>query len=327
MDEFSFIRSIAPKVHRQSGLIKGIGDDTAVFRQPYQDIVTAVDTFVEGVHFTRKTMAPYHVGYRVLAANISDIAAMGGTPAFYMISIVIPEGWSEEDLASIYKGMDDLASLYHIDLIGGDTVSGKELSISVTIIGYVEQNKVRYRSHAREKDIVFATGTLGDASAGLDLLTNADSGRGLPEEARNYFIHRHRMPSPRVSFAKALHAAERVALNDISDGIANEAAEIAEASNVSLHLYDEQIPVHQSFKRFNREQQRKWKLFGGEDFELLGTIPERDWPIVLSAANKAMIPVAKIGVVTTPSSGAGNVVLHEGNRHTILDKAGYTHLK
>ncbi|QTM98138.1 thiamine-phosphate kinase [Sediminibacillus dalangtanensis] len=325
MDEFSFIRSIAPKVHRQSGLIKGIGDDTAVFRQPYQDIVTAVDTFVEGVHFTSETMDPYHVGYRVLAANISDIAAMGGTPAFYMIAIVIPEGWTEEGLASIYKGMDDLASLYHIDLIGGDTVSGNELSISVTIIGYVEQNKVRYRSHAREKDIVFATGTLGDSSAGLYLLTNEDS--RLSEEARNYLINRHRMPSPRVAFAKALHAAERVALNDISDGIANEAAEIAEASNISIHLYDEQIPVHQSLKRFNREQQRKWKLFGGEDFELIGTVPEQDWPIVAAASGKAKIPVTKIGFVTNPASEAGSVVLHEGNRQTILDKAGYTHLK
>ncbi|SDM63859.1 thiamine-phosphate kinase [Sediminibacillus halophilus] len=325
MDEFSFIRSIAPKVHRQSGLIKGIGDDTAVFRQPYQDIVTAVDTFVEGVHFTSQTMKPYHVGYRVLAANISDIAAMGGTPAFYMISIVIPEGWTEEGLASIYKGMDDLASLYHIDLIGGDTVSGKELSISVTIIGYVEQNRVRYRSHAREKDIVFATGTLGDSSAGLYLLTNEDS--RLSKEGRNYLINRHRMPSPRVAFAKSLHAVERVALNDISDGIANEAAEIAEASNVSIHLYDERIPVHQCLKEFSGDLQRKWRLFGGEDFELIGTVPEQDWPAIVAAADKERIPVTKIGFVTSPSSKAGSVVLHKGNRQTILDKAGYTHLK
>ncbi|WP_053217649.1 thiamine-phosphate kinase [Virgibacillus senegalensis] len=325
MDEFSFIRSIAPKIHRQSGLIKGIGDDTAVFRQPYQDIVTAVDTFVEGVHFTRETMDPYHIGYRVLAANLSDIAAMGGTPAFYMISIVIPKEWTEKALKEIYKGMDDLASEYHMDLIGGDTVSGKQLSVSVTIIGHVEQNKVRYRSSARENDIVFATGTLGDAAAGLYLLTNQDT--SLSQANSDYFIKRHRMPSPRVAFSQALQSAQRIALNDISDGIANEAAEIAEASNVSIHLYDEQLPVHQALQTFTSEQQRKWKLFGGEDFELIGTVPEQDWPIVTTAAEVAKIPVAKIGVVTKPARKPGRVVLQEGNQKTILDKAGYTHLK
>ena len=132
MDEFKFIDSIKQNTYKQSSLIKGIGDDAAVFRQNYQDVVTAVDTFVENVHFSRKTMDPYHIGYRVLAANISDMAAMGATPAYYMISIVIPENWSEAELQEIYQGMGGIASTYKMDLIGGDTVGGSELLVLLT---------------------------------------------------------------------------------------------------------------------------------------------------------------------------------------------------
>src|SRR5699024_11560076 len=113
----------------------------AVFRQPSEDIVTAVDTFVEDIHFTRKTMDPFHVGYRALAANISDLAAMGASPAFYLVSIVIPKNWPTEEIEQIFFGMKDLDGLYTLELVGGDTVSGKELTISITVIGYVIRNK------------------------------------------------------------------------------------------------------------------------------------------------------------------------------------------
>src|SRR5699024_10384081 len=146
MDEFSFIDSIKQYTYKQSSLKKGIGDDAAVFRQPSEDIVTAVDTFVEGVHFSRKTMDSFHVGYRALAANISDLAAMGAAPAFYLVSIVIPKTWPIEEIEQIFFGMKDLAGIYKLDLVGGDTVSGKELTISITVIGYVDRNKARYRS-------------------------------------------------------------------------------------------------------------------------------------------------------------------------------------
>ncbi|SDK38467.1 thiamine-phosphate kinase [Sediminibacillus albus] len=325
MDEFAFIRSIAPKHHQQSSLIKGIGDDAAIFRQPYQDIVTAVDTFVEGIHFSKQTMEPHHVGYRVLAANISDIAAMGAVPAFYLISIVIPDSWTKAELSEIYKGMQMLASQYQMDLIGGDTVSGKELTISVTIIGYVEHNKVRYRNNARENDLVFVTGTLGDSSAGLYLLTS--QGHSLSDCTRDYFIERHRLPSPRVDFSREMLPLSRVALNDISDGIANEAAEIAEASRVTIHLDYNSLPVHPQLKQFTAEQQRKWKLFGGEDFEILGTAAESDWPAIRAAAEKAQIKVTRIGYVTHQPHNTGKVILQEGNEQSILDKSGYTHLK
>lgn len=322
MDEFSFIRSIQQKTYKQPSIIKGVGDDAAVFRQTSQDIITAMDTFVEGVHFTRETMDPFHMGYRVLAANISDMAAMGAMPAFYLVSIVIPETWSEADLFAIYKGMKHMAAVYSMDLIGGDTVAGKELSITVSVIGYADKHKARYRSDAEAGDIVFVTGTLGDSQAGYHILTNPAAYKD-----ENYYIKKHRMPSPRVAFATALAVVQRVALNDISDGIANEAAEIAQASNTFVHIFSEKLPVSNSFHQFSSRLQWKWKLFGGEDFELLGTVSEKDWSNVKKVAEKTKTPITEIGYVGYNVNKDPYVLLHEENQIRRLEKHGFNHLK
>ncbi|WP_226035517.1 thiamine-phosphate kinase [Aquibacillus saliphilus] len=327
MDEFNFIKSIQQKNYIQPSLIKGIGDDAAVFRQSYQDTVMAVDTFVENIHFSRKTMLPFHVGYRVLAANISDMAAMGSTPAYYLISIVIPKDWSDSELNDIYRGMREIAKQYRMDLIGGDTVSGNELVISVTIVGFTSQGQSRYRTNAKNNDIVFVTGTLGDAAAGFHLLTNESESMEHLGNSFNYFIDRHRMPSPRVSFAQALSPLSRVSLNDISDGIGNEAAEIAVASKVTLHINYEKIPCHPDLNCFSEEQQKRWKLFGGEDFELIGTVSKQEWPAVVDAAHKTNTMVTEIGYVDDNERLNGSVMLRENNNEMKLEKLGYTHLK
>lgn len=322
MDEFKFIDSIKQSTYKQSSIVKGIGDDAAVFRQNYQDVVTAVDTFVENVHFSRETMDPYHVGYRVLATNISDMAAMGATPTYYMISIVIPEDWSDQELQEIYQGMKDVASNYRMDLIGGDTVTGSELVVSVTIIGIVEKGKARYRSDMKENDILFVTGTLGDAAAGLYILTTKELENVKTDK---YLINRHRLPTPRVAFAKALGVLDRVALNDISDGIASEANELAVASNLTVHLDLFKLPKHTDLTQFTSEQQRNFQLFGGEDFELIGSVPEKDWDRVQEAAKKTNTEVTQIGFVSDEASNNNLVFIHEDGEKKVLNKGGYTH--
>lgn len=321
VDEFSFIESIKQHTYNQSSLIKGIGDDAAVFSSLSQNIVSAVDTFVEGVHFSKETMSLFHVGYRALAANISDLAAMGATPAFYLVSIVIPKGWSQEELLQIFNGMRHLARAYKMDLIGGDTVSGKEMCISVTVIGFTMKGKARYRSTAESGDIVFVTGTLGDSGAGLHILTHSNN-----YKEASYYINRHRMPSPRISFAIGLGHLARVTLNDISDGIASEANEIAEASNVTLLLNESEIPTNSSYNQFPVELQEKWKLFGGEDFELLGTIPPKDWDKVQQIGELTNTNVTKIGEVVEAGKN-GKVILKQKHKSILLEKKGYTHLK
>lgn len=322
MDEFQFINSITQKNYRQKSLLKGIGDDAAVFRNSFEDIVTAVDTFVENVHFSKKTMTSFQVGYRILAANISDMAAMGASPKFYLVSIVVPSNMKEQTLIDIFSGMKSLAREYHMDLIGGDTVSGNHLTISITIIGYVPKGKARYRKDAKEKDIVFVTGSLGNSRAGLHILMN-----DVNVTNKKYFIQKHQMPQPRVHFTNSLVTLNRVALNDISDGIANELREIAEASNVTIIVEDEKVPVSDDFIQFTKEQQYEWKYFGGEDFEIVGTIPRKDWDFVKQKAKEHSLRLTKIGYVTYNEQLGSQVFIKKANHLHPLEKLGYIHLK
>ncbi|HEX6594897.1 MAG TPA: thiamine-phosphate kinase [Bacillota bacterium] len=324
MDEFSFIQSIRQQTYNQSSLLKGGGDDAAVFRHPTEDVVTAVDTFVEHIHFSRETMEPMHIGYRALAANVSDLAAMGATPTYYLVAIVIPKTWAEEELKDIFLGMKTLADMYHMDLIGGDTVGGNELTVSVTVFGSVEKGKARFRHAAEDGDVVFVTGTLGDSQAGLYALTHPNYNM----KGKQYFIHRHRQPSPRIEFSSQLRTISRLALNDISDGIANEAREIAEASKVTIYLNDQHVPVHPLLNQFSLENQRKWKYFGGEDFELVGTVSKKDWAIVEKVAAQTNTKVTKIGYVTSNEQLNGQVFLYDkSGKQKRLKKEGYIHLK
>lgn len=321
VNEFNFIQSIQQNSYRQSTLEKGIGDDAAVFYQPSKKIVAAVDTFVENVHFSRKTMTPFQAGYRSLAANLSDIAAMGATPAFVLTSIVIPKTWDIKDVQQTFNGIKCLAKQYQVDLIGGDTVSGQELSITITIIGYVKENKVRYRSLAKPRDVVFVTGTVGDSQAGLHILTH-------PNEYTNksFFIQRHQKPQPRVEFAQNLTHIKRVCLNDVSDGIGNETIEIAEASNVQMLIHENLIPTSKDFAQFDVKLQRHWKLFGGEDFELLGTVSPKDWPKIKRVAERLNLRVTQIGEVLNKKGGKAYVKRGNDNIE-LLRKDGYRHLK
>ncbi|MFD1413317.1 thiamine-phosphate kinase [Oceanobacillus jeddahense] len=319
MDEFSFINAIKQKAYRQPTLVKGIGDDAAVFRST-SDIVTTVDTFVENIHFSLETMRPFHIGYRVLAANISDLAAMGAEPAFYLVSMCIPKTWNQKALEEIYQGMHELASLHQMDLIGGDTVSSDRLMISITAMGYVPKDQARFRSDAQPNDIIFATGTLGDSRAGLEILL-----QGQECKSQDYYIQRHRLPEPRVALALGLQEINRVALNDISDGISNEANEIAEASGVELFIIEDSVPVSESFHQFSEEQQYEWKLSGGEDFELLGTVSKANWPRVQEIADQTNTPIRQIGYVYEAEEPRVLIQTHGETKQ--LTKSGYTHLK
>lgn len=322
MDEFSLIEAIKQKqkTYKQASLQRGIGDDTAVFREAAGELAIAVDTFVEGVHFTEKTTDLFRLGYRALAANFSDLAAMGALPMYYLVSIVVPNRMEKSKLSEIFNGMKHLADRYNADLIGGDTVSGNELVLSVTVIGQIEQGKARYRNLAEVDDIVFVTGTLGDSQAGLYILQH-----DLESVHRQYFINRHQLPVPRIAFASSLGSIKRLALNDISDGLGNEAYEIAEASHVSIILDDKKIPVHPGLAAFPMGLQEKWKYFGGEDFELVGTVAKKDWQTVQQAAEKLNLQVTEIGHVINKDEHA--VYLKKNGNMTKLQKEGYTHLK
>src|SRR5699024_6403530 len=156
--------------------------------------------------------------------------------------------------------------------------------ISITVIGYVKKGKIRYRSLAKPDDIVFVTGTVGDSQAGFYILMN--QGKYINKD---YFIKRHQMPTPRIDFVQQLSHLNRISLNDISDGIASEASEIARESQVNIILNDGYIPTSKDFSQFPTKLQRKWKYFGGEDFELLGTVSKKNWESIQKAAHHVNI--------------------------------------
>ncbi|MFS0820807.1 thiamine-phosphate kinase [Bacillus sp. 1P02SD] len=322
-DEFHFIEQIKPKRVSQSGLVAGIGDDAALFRPtPHMEQIICMDTMVEGVHFNSHTMNPYQIGYKALAVNISDIAAMGGIPTYYLVSIAIPKDRNESDLLSIYEGMAMLADKYAMDLIGGDTVSiAENLVITVTVLGEVETGKHFLRSQAKPGDIVFVTGTIGDSAAGLDVLLHSGNDHSF-SDLEETLIRKHQYPSPRVEIGRLLSTFERVSLNDISDGLASEANEIAKASGVILQIDEDQIPFSEAILTKYKDRALEYALYGGEDFELVGTMAPSDWDILQKKASEHDYILSKIGTV---SEGGPAVFLKRDGELQKLEMKGYNH--
>ncbi|PIK27036.1 thiamine-phosphate kinase [Bacillus pumilus] len=324
MDEFDLIRRITPKETHQCSLVMGIGDDASVY-QPHShcEEVVCVDTMVEHVHFRFDFSTPFEVGFKALAVNVSDIAAMGGTPKYYLVSIAIPPHGDETIVTALYEGMKALADTYQMDLIGGDTVAIRsDFVITVTVIGEVPKGKACYRHCAQAGDIVFVTGELGSSAAGLSLLMNeVDSAKAINSA---FFLERHKMPQPHIAAGHICSSFPRVTLNDVSDGLASELNEIAEASHVTMEIEADKLPKHPDLPLL-RKDWLEWVLFGGEDFVLTGTIPEYDWKSFETQCKREDIQITRIGQVKDDQ--AASVILKDNDQSTTLMKKGYNHFK
>ncbi|SDI26490.1 thiamine-phosphate kinase [Alteribacillus persepolensis] len=325
-DEFQWIQQLTPDRHVQKHVIEGIGDDAAVFgtESGYYQLL-CVDTMIENVHFKKKTMSPEDIGHKALAANISDIAAMGGIPVFYVVSIAVPSTWTDEELHGIYKGMSNIADTYQMDMIGGDTVSSPhELMVSITVYGKVEQDASLVRRNARPGDYVFLTSPTGRSAAGLELLLKKGRLSDFNDREKA-LIACHQRPIPHVQAGRAAAQTKaRIALNDISDGLASEAFELAEASNVILELYKDQIPIAAELRLYSEKDCWNWILYGGEDFVLLGTVSPSDWPRLQEAMKQQSIETYWIGEV---KEGSPHVMLTDQSHTKILQKSGYNHFR
>lgn len=317
LKEFEFIEKIKPSYYRNSSVIKGISDDAAVVSPPNgYELVIASDTMVEDIHFSFEYMQLSDIGFRVLAANLSDLAAMGARPLYYAVNIAVPSTYSDEQLTDLYVGMNELAQKYKLDLIGGDTVSANELVITISVFGKVLPNRKRLRSYAQTNDIVFVTGNLGEAAYGYDLLQS----NFLLE---NYFTNRHKRPIPRIDFVELTDSVIRMSLNDLSDGLASELNEIAEASQATIVIHWDDLPIHSKMTNIEIEQLKKYVLSSGEDFELVGTCSPTEWDLLKEATNN-QLPVTPIGKVTAETS-TPEVYLTINETKTILCKSGYSH--
>ena len=275
----------------QSGVVLGIGDDAAVLALPPQtELVAAVDTIVAGRHFPAGTDAR-SIGHRALAVNLSDLAAMGATPAWATLALTLPNAdraWLER----FSNGFWDLAAANGVDLVGGDTTRGP-LTVSVQILGYVPCGRALRRSGARAGDVLAVTGTLGDAGAGLAFATHppGDDARA----AALALIERFEYPQPRVQFGLAARGIATAAM-DLSDGLVGDLPKLAQASGLAAHVAVDRLPLSDAMRAaVPLAQARDWALAAGDDYELLLAVPPARLGELEAAAAQLNLTLTAVG--------------------------------
>ncbi len=254
----------------RADVILGVGDDAALLRVPEGvDLAVAVDTLVQGVHFTAGT-DPESLGHKALAVNLSDLAAMGGAPAWATLALTLPRA-DEPWLEGFGRGVASLARLHGVSLVGGDTTRGP-LTITVQVHGFVPRGSAIRRAGAGPGDLIYVTGCLGDA--GLALLALQDEVR-LPARDRDYVLGRLNRPQPRVEHGLALRGLASAAI-DVSDGLGADLGHILDASGVGATLQVERLPLSPVFRTlFHAAGGWSLPLSAGDDYELCFTVPER----------------------------------------------------
>jgi thiamine-monophosphate kinase len=289
LGEFGLIDRIRRKFSlTQPNSAFGIGDDAAVIDGGDHYTLLSTDMLVEGIHFDLAYIPIHHLGYKAVAVNVSDIAAMNGKAEQITVSIALSNRFSVEAVDALYDGIKAACVNYKVDLVGGDTTSSASgLIISVSVVGRVSKNKIAYRSGARENDIVCVTGDLGGAFMGLQVLerekqiflANPEMQPGL--EKYDYIVGRQLKPEARTEIIYDLEEFGVVptSMIDVSDGLASELLHLSRESNVGIRVYEEKIPIdeltYETAVEFNLDPITS-ALNGGEDYELLFTIKKSD---------------------------------------------------
>ncbi|AJR02697.1 thiamine-phosphate kinase [Siansivirga zeaxanthinifaciens] len=294
----------------KSSTVKGIGDDAAVLNFENKQVVVTTDLLIEGVHFDLSYMPLKHLGYKAVIVNLSDVYAMNAVATQVTISIAVSNRFPLEALEDLYAGIETAASIYNIDVVGGDTTSSnKGLLISVTAIGEVAADDVVYRSGAQPNDLLVVSGDLGAAYMGLQILEREKevfkvNPNNQPDlEIYTYLIERQLKPEARKDIIKLLKDLDvkPTAMIDISDGLSSEIIHLCKQSQVGCDLYEAKIPldpqVIAACEEFNIDS-TTIALNGGEDYELLFTISQKDFPKI-----KANPSLTVIGFMKDASAG------------------------
>lgn len=323
MSEFDLINQFFKTTAvKRDDVILGIGDDCAILSPPPgKQLAVSTDTLISGVHFPQSTCAE-DIGYKSLAVNLSDLAAMGAEPAWVSLAISLPQAddvWLKEFMC----GFNELAEQYHLSLIGGDTTQG-HLSVTINITGFIDSEKALKRSCANVGDSIFVTGSIGDAAIGLKAILNKlDAAEIFSDTNKNHCINRLNRPTPRVKAGQLLSGFS-VAAIDISDGLMADLNHICEASAVGGLLNLRQIPLSDATRNYYADKP-DWQsiLSGGDDYELCFTCPDNQYAEILELMELHDIDITCIGKIIEDT---GIKCLY-GNQLITLNTSGYNHFK
>jgi thiamine-monophosphate kinase len=326
--EFGLIERIrARKTAYDEDVVIGIGDDCAVLRRgPVLEVLTT-DCLVEGTHYQDQWLSMKDVGWKSLAVNVSDIAAVGGTPKHALVTLFLPEGCATGDIDDLYDGLDECAAKFGCSVVGGDIVKiTGPFAISITLAGTCERDEVVLRSGARQDDIVVVTGSLGAASLGLRCLRDrviCMEGDSMCEAVKKF-----QRPLPRLAESRLIVQELRPsAMIDVSDGLLSDVWHILESSKVGAVLDGDAVPVARSVTEFfkgEREEALAWAIAGGEEYELVFTMPDRLEPKLAEVSQKLGVQLTKIGKIVSKSSGV-KIAGPGGERD--LRPGGFDHFK
>ena len=319
LGEFALIDHLTAHFEtRRSETLKSIGDDAALLDMGDQKTVLSTDMLVEGIHFNLSYMPMRHLGYKSVVVNLSDICAMNARPTHITVSISVSNRFSLEALETFYQGVNDACTHYKVDLVGGDTTASlKGMTISVTAIGSVSEERVAFRSGAQENDLVVVSGDLGGAYLGFQVLERERqvfevNPQHEPDlDPYHYIVQRQLKPEARLDMVELLEALEVVptSMIDISDGLSSEALHLSKQSDLGIALYEEKLPIDPTVisacDEFNLNPTVA-VLSGGEDYELLFTVKQDDFLKIKGNPNLTVI-----GHMTEKASGA-QLVLRSG---------------
>jgi thiamine-monophosphate kinase len=242
-----------------------VGDDGALLPSPQGSIVVTTDVLVDGVHFSDHTTPPHSIGWRAVAANLSDLAAMGASPLGITVGLSLPPETPVDWVKGVYQGMQDCLDRYGGSIIGGDLVRSKVRSLAITALGEVQSDRTIFRTGAKVGDVLVVTGPHGASRAGLEALLNPRN-PDLPEVA--ILIKAHQYPVPRLDLRPYL---DKVVGMDSSDGLADALVQICRASGVGARI--DRLPIHPLVQEYWGDRAIEWTLYGGEDFELVLAMP------------------------------------------------------
>jgi thiamine-monophosphate kinase len=333
--EFDLIKALKQRYGRTgSGIVRGIGDDAAVVASNRnRHCLLTTDLLAEGVHFDLRSAAFSDIGYRTAIANLSDIAAMGGTPEYVLVSLAIPRQATRRQVEQLYEGMMAACRPHGVRLIGGDTSASKRgWFISLTLVGSVDAGRPLLRSGARAGDDLYVTGTLGDSRAGLQVLQRTPANpraHALPAAHRRFLIQRHLRPTARIREGRWLSKGGwATSAIDLSDGLSGDLRHLCAESGVGALIELTALPISSACRQYAlsvKLDPQALALAGGEDYELLFTVPARLQKRFERASAQRHLRMTRVGRMTPAKEGL-QMRLPDGRRRS-LPLLSYEHFR